>query len=54
MDVVLRVFATNVTLVVLAAITVSAPSLITDIGALALGAAFVAWLLATFARGARR
>jgi UDP-N-acetylmuramyl pentapeptide phosphotransferase/UDP-N-acetylglucosamine-1-phosphate transferase len=54
MDVVLRVFAINVTLVVLAAITVRAPSLITDLGALALGAAFVAWLLATFARGARR
>jgi len=54
MDVVVRVFATNVVLVVLATVTVMTPSLIAAIAALALGAALVAWLLVSFARGARR
>lgn len=51
--VVARVFAVNLVLIALAAATVLLSSPVTDIGALALGALLVAWLLISFERGRR-
>jgi UDP-N-acetylmuramyl pentapeptide phosphotransferase/UDP-N-acetylglucosamine-1-phosphate transferase len=48
--VVWRVFAVNVVLALLAVATVLLPGLTVSLGALALGAALVAWLLADFSR----
>jgi uncharacterized membrane protein AbrB (regulator of aidB expression) len=45
-----HVFAVNLGLVVLAAVTILRPSIMTNIVALALGAALVGWLLWRFAR----
>jgi UDP-N-acetylmuramyl pentapeptide phosphotransferase/UDP-N-acetylglucosamine-1-phosphate transferase len=50
-QVVAHVFAVNLGLVALACITLAAPGLINDLAALVCGAALVAWLLFTFARG---
>src|SRR5262249_53174997 len=50
-QVVARVFATNVALVGLALMTILLPSPLTDIAAVSVGIAIVAWLLAAFACG---
>ena len=54
LQVVSRVFLVNVALVALAVGTVARPSWTTNLVALVLGAALVAALLMTFARGAKR
>jgi UDP-N-acetylmuramyl pentapeptide phosphotransferase/UDP-N-acetylglucosamine-1-phosphate transferase len=53
-EIVGRVFAVNVGLAVLAVISVAVPGWRTSLIALAAGAALVAWLLWTFARGRKR
>jgi UDP-N-acetylmuramyl pentapeptide phosphotransferase/UDP-N-acetylglucosamine-1-phosphate transferase len=53
-DVVARVFAVNVTLAALALATILLPSRTTEIAALSVGAALVAWLLIVFSRGPTR
>jgi UDP-N-acetylmuramyl pentapeptide phosphotransferase/UDP-N-acetylglucosamine-1-phosphate transferase len=53
-DVVARVFAVNVTLAALALATILLPSRTTEIAALTVGAALVAWLLVVFSRGPTR
>ena len=53
LDVVVRVFAVNLVLAALAFATVLLPSRLTDATSLVAGAAAVAWLLFTFARGNR-
>jgi len=53
-QVVSRVFALNVALVALAVATVAVPSPLTGLVCFSLGTALVAWLLATFLRGAMR
>ncbi len=50
-EVVARVFATNVALAALAFVTILLPSPATDIAAVSVGIALVAWLLAVFTRG---
>jgi UDP-N-acetylmuramyl pentapeptide phosphotransferase/UDP-N-acetylglucosamine-1-phosphate transferase len=50
-EIVARVFAVNLALLVLAAVTVVLPSWQGDLAAFALGAAMVAWLIVSFARG---
>ena len=50
-DVVARIFAVNIMLAALAFATLLRPSSMTDVAALATGAALVAWLLVAFARG---
>lgn len=50
-DVVSRVFAVNVCLGLLAAVTIIMPGRLSDLGALLAGALLVAWLLAAFAKG---
>ncbi len=50
-EVVARVFFVNVLLAALAFVTVALPSRLTDLAALGAGAALVAWLLFTLARG---
>jgi UDP-N-acetylmuramyl pentapeptide phosphotransferase/UDP-N-acetylglucosamine-1-phosphate transferase len=52
-DVVVRVFAVNVTLAALALATIILPSPAMDIAALGAGAVVVSWLLIVFARGPR-
>jgi len=52
-EVIARVLVVNVTLVVLALISVVEPDPLVDLPLLMLGAAAVAWLLLTFARGTR-
>jgi UDP-N-acetylmuramyl pentapeptide phosphotransferase/UDP-N-acetylglucosamine-1-phosphate transferase len=54
LEVVSRVFAANLALAALAIVTVARPSLVTDIVALTLGGALVAWLLAIFNWGPQR
>jgi UDP-N-acetylmuramyl pentapeptide phosphotransferase/UDP-N-acetylglucosamine-1-phosphate transferase len=54
LEVVSRVFATNLALAALAIVTVARPSLITDLIALILGVVLVAWLLAIFSWGPQR
>jgi UDP-N-acetylmuramyl pentapeptide phosphotransferase/UDP-N-acetylglucosamine-1-phosphate transferase len=53
-DVVARVFAINLALVALALATILLPSPTTDIAAVGVGMALVAWLLVVFARGPAR
>ena len=53
-EVIARVFAVNIALLVLAIITVLVPSTLTDVVALALAGALVALLLAAFRRGRAR
>jgi len=53
-DVVARVFAVNVALSALALVTILLPSPGTDIAAVSVGMALVAWLLVVFARGPAR
>jgi UDP-N-acetylmuramyl pentapeptide phosphotransferase/UDP-N-acetylglucosamine-1-phosphate transferase len=53
-QVVSRVFATNVALVALALATILLPSPATDIAAVSVGMTLVAWLLVIFARGPAR
>ena len=53
-EVVARVWAVNLALAVLALATILLPSRTTDIIALSVGAALVAWILAVFTRGPRR
>jgi UDP-N-acetylmuramyl pentapeptide phosphotransferase/UDP-N-acetylglucosamine-1-phosphate transferase len=50
-DVVARVFAVNVALAALAFATILLPSQTTEIAALSVGVALVAWLLVVFSRG---
>jgi hypothetical protein len=53
-EIIARVFAVNVVLAVLAAVSVAVPAWWISVATLAAGAALVAWLLRTFARGKRR
>jgi UDP-N-acetylmuramyl pentapeptide phosphotransferase/UDP-N-acetylglucosamine-1-phosphate transferase len=53
-QVVARVFAINVALAALALVTILSPSPKTDIAAVSVGMALVAWLLVVFARGPAR
>jgi UDP-N-acetylmuramyl pentapeptide phosphotransferase/UDP-N-acetylglucosamine-1-phosphate transferase len=53
-DVVARVFAVNLALAALALVTILLPSPVTDIAAVSVGMALVAWLLVAFARGPAR
>jgi UDP-N-acetylmuramyl pentapeptide phosphotransferase/UDP-N-acetylglucosamine-1-phosphate transferase len=53
-DVVARVFAVNVALAALALATILLPSRTTEIAALSVGAALVAWILVVFSRGPAR
>lgn len=53
-EIVAHVFAVNVALAALAAISVAAPAWWVGVATLAAGAALVAWLLRVFARGKRR
>jgi hypothetical protein len=51
LPIVARVFAVNIDLGILAVVSVIVPGRPSEIGALMVGAALVAWLLATFERG---
>jgi UDP-N-acetylmuramyl pentapeptide phosphotransferase/UDP-N-acetylglucosamine-1-phosphate transferase len=53
-QVVVRIFAINVALAALAIVTILSPSPKTDIAAVSVGMALVAWLLVVFARGPAR
>jgi UDP-N-acetylmuramyl pentapeptide phosphotransferase/UDP-N-acetylglucosamine-1-phosphate transferase len=53
-EVVTRVFVVNILLAALAFVTILLPSPVTDIAAVSVGMALVAWLLVTFARGPAR
>ena len=54
LEIVARVFVVNLALATLAVATIVLPSRTTDIAALIIGAALVAWLLIAFARGSNR
>jgi UDP-N-acetylmuramyl pentapeptide phosphotransferase/UDP-N-acetylglucosamine-1-phosphate transferase len=54
LEIVARVFVVNLALATLAVATIVLPSRTTDIAALIIGAALVAWLLMAFARGSNR
>jgi hypothetical protein len=49
-----RVFVLNIALAALALLTILLPSPVTDIAAVSVGMALVAWLLVAFARGPAR
>jgi UDP-N-acetylmuramyl pentapeptide phosphotransferase/UDP-N-acetylglucosamine-1-phosphate transferase len=53
-EVVTRVFVVNILLAALAFVTILLPSPVTDIAAVSVGMALVAWLLVAFARGPAR
>src|SRR6516165_10380810 len=53
-EVVTRVFVVNILLAALAFVTILLPSSVTDIAAVSVGMALVAWLLVAFARGPAR
>jgi UDP-N-acetylmuramyl pentapeptide phosphotransferase/UDP-N-acetylglucosamine-1-phosphate transferase len=53
-EVVTRVFVVNILLATLAFVTILLPSPVTDIAAVSVGIALVAWLLVAFARGPAR
>jgi hypothetical protein len=53
-EVVARVWAVNLALAVLALATILLPSRMTDIIAMSVGAALVAWILVVFAHGPER